>query len=423
MAHLSIIKRNIKLGVKNLLLHKLRSMLTMLGLVFGVGSVIAMLAIGEGASEEALSQIRKLGSRNIIISSQKPAEENSLANNNVRMSVYGLLYDDYRRISETIPTILKTVPVKSMQKPCRYGKRHMDLRIVGTTEKWFDLVQRNVIAGRIISRKDVDEMASVAVLTDHGARKLLAAQNVVGSTIRLGGNAYEVIGIVQTESESAGTMQMPDTDVDVYVPISTTRLHYGDIFSQRKQGSDIREQVELHRIIVEVDNERNVKRTAAAIDRSLSISHKKQDYYMDVPLALLRQARATKRTFSIVLGTIAGISLLVGGIGIMNIMLATVTERTREIGIRRAIGAKRRHIVFQFLIETLVLSIIGGVTGIGMGLFIPWVVTLTTGMPTIVTAYSLILSLGISVSVGIIFGIYPAMRASELDPIIALRHE
>ncbi|MGM0682146.1 MAG: ABC transporter permease, partial [Thermodesulfobacteriota bacterium] len=163
--------------------------------------------------------------------------------------------------------------------------------------------------------------------------------------------------------------------------------------------------------------------TAMAIEAMLNRFHKKKDYQISVPLALLRQAEATKRTFNIVLGSIAGISLLVGGIGIMNIMLASVTERTREIGIRRAIGAKRRQIIRQFLIETVVLSTTGGILGIAIGLFIPWMITFTVGMPTVVTPVSLILALGISMTVGIIFGLYPAVRAARLDPIIALRHE
>ena len=165
------------------------------------------------------------------------------------------------------------------------------------------------------------------------------------------------------------------------------------------------------------------KTTAAGIETLLKRFHRKEDYRVSVPLALLRQAEATKRTFNIVLGSIAAISLLVGGIGIMNIMLASVTERTREIGIRRAIGAKRRQIVGQFLIETVVLSTTGGLIGIGIGLLVPWLITHFADMPTVVRPGSLFLSLGISMTVGILFGIYPAFRAAELDPIEALRHE
>lgn len=421
--NLSRLRRDFKLGVKNLMLHKLRSMLTMLGLVFGVGSVIAMLAIGEGASAEAMEQIRKLGSRNIIVTAQKPADESGSSRDDVRMSIYGLLYDDCDRIDATIPTVVATVPVKAMQKGARHGKRELDLRVVGTTEKWFELVERDLLAGRIMTKRDVAGNSSVAVLTEHGARKLLAGAEAIGSTLRIDGNAYEVVGIVKSESLGDGSMQTPDRATDVYIPLSTAREHYGDVFFQRKQGTNIREMVELHQIIVHVESEKMVEATAEAVRRTLEMFHRKRDYDISVPLALLRQAEATKRTFSIVLGSIAGISLLVGGIGIMNIMLATVTERTREIGIRRAIGAKRSQIVAQFLVETVVLSVGGGLIGIAVGLLIPRAVTAFAGMPTIVTIPSIVLSLGISVSVGIIFGIYPAIRASRLDPIVALRHE
>lgn len=419
----SRLNRDFKLGLKNLMLHKLRSLLTMLGLVFGVGSVIAMLAIGEGASAEAMDQIRKLGSRNIIITAQKATDESASTQDNVRMSIYGLLYEDADRISSTIPTVKAVVPVKSMQQPARYGKQELDLRVVGTTEEWFELVERDVIAGRVLSKRDIKDVASVAVLTEYGARRLLATATAIGTGIRIGGNTYEVVGIVKSETSTDGSMQTPDQMIDVYIPLSTAKEHYGDVFFQRKQGTNIREMVELHQIIVYVDEERNVEGTAAAIERLLELYHKKRDYSLSVPLALLRQAEATQRTFSIVLGSIAGISLLVGGIGIMNIMLATVTERTREIGIRRAIGAHRNQIVSQFLIETLVLSLGGGLIGIFVGVMIPWLVTMFAGMPTIVTIPSIVLALGISVTVGIVFGIYPAIRASKLDPIEALRHE
>jgi putative ABC transport system permease protein len=181
--------------------------------------------------------------------------------------------------------------------------------------------------------------------------------------------------------------------------------------------------VELHQIIVEANSTEDVERTATAVEFGLKRFHQTEDYRMNVPLALLRQAEATKRTFSIVLGSIAGISLLVGGIGIMNIMLATVTERTREIGIRRAVGARRRQIIRQFLIETVVLSTAGGLTGILLGVLVPQVITRIADMPTRVTPESLFFSLFISVTIGIVFGLYPAARAAQLDPIVALRHE
>ena len=415
--------RDIQLGIKNLLLHKLRSFLTMLGLVFGVGSVIAMLAVGEGASEVALEQIRKLGSRNIIVTGMKPVDEQGASNVRTMISIYGLLYSDLARIAETIHTIRRMVPVKSMQKGARLGQRELDLRIVGTNGDWFELVRRPLLAGRVIVKSDVDEKSNVVVLTEHGARRLLATEACIGEMLHLGANYYEVIGIVKSEGASEGASQTPDQQTDAYIPISVAKEHFGDYFTQNKSGTHIRELVELHQIIIEVDREEHVEATANAVERMLSIYHKKKDYMVNVPLTLLRQAEETKRTFNVVLGAIAGISLLVGGIGIMNIMLASVTERTREIGIRRAIGARQRQIVAQFLIETIVLSFSGGLIGIGLGVFIPWVIEKVANMPTIVNLSSLLLSLGISVSVGVIFGIYPAFRAARLDPIEALRHE
>jgi putative ABC transport system permease protein len=415
--------RDIQLGTRNLLLHKLRSFLTVLGVVFGVGSVIAMLAVGEGASKQALEQIRKLGSNNILITAARPADEVTATMVRHQVSFYGLLYEDAIRLAESIPSVKRVVPVKLVQKDGRMGARKLELRVVGTDPVWFDLVQRQVLAGRTLSMQDSLDTASVAVLTEYGARRILATEASIGEQVRIGGNYFEIVGIVRSESASEGAMQLPDQQTDAYIPLRTAKERFGDLFVQNKGGTQIRENVELHQIIVEVDSLENVEQTAAAIERMLQTFHKKKDYVISVPLALLRQAEATKRTFNIVLGSIAGISLLVGGIGIMNIMLASVTERTREIGIRRAIGAKRRQIVAQFLIETVVLSMTGGLVGMGIGMLIPWLITKAAHMPTVVTPFSLVLSLGISMGVGIVFGIYPAVRAALLDPIEALRHE
>jgi putative ABC transport system permease protein len=415
--------RNVQLGIKNLLLHKLRSLLTMLGIVFGVASVIAMLSIGEGASKEALDQIRSLGSTNIIVTAVKPVEDEAAINTRSEVSVYGLLYEDEARIREVFPTVVRTAPVKVVRKEGRLGERALDLRVVGTTPDWFQLVKRRIIAGRPLVPRDIETHASAVVLTEYGARRLLATERTIGQLLRIGGDYFEVIGIVQSEEGGSTAIQMPDQQVDAYIPINVARERYGDITTRRTTGSREREQVELHQLIVQVASNDDVEATAAGISAMLQRFHKKQDYRMDVPLGLLRQAESTKRTFNIVLGSIAGISLLVGGIGIMNIMLANVTERTREIGVRRAIGAKRKQIIFQFLIETVVLSTAGGLIGLMVGVSIPLAVTFLADMPTVVTAWSLLLSVGISMTVGVLFGLYPAVRAANLDPIEALRHE
>ncbi|MCY2951265.1 MAG: ABC transporter permease [Planctomycetota bacterium] len=416
--------RNIALGIKNLLLHKLRSVLTMLGVVFGVGSVIAMLSVGEGASQEALERIRMLGSNNIIITSMKPVEEEAGSGGRMlRLSVYGLLYDDEQRIRETFPAVDRTVPVKILRKEGRLHDQTLELRMVATVADWADLVQRPIIAGRTLIERDIKDRANVVVLTEYGARRLLATQSSIGQTLKLGPDYFEVVGIVKNETGPAGGVQTPDQEVDAYVPLSLARERFGDINRRRTAGSEESERVELHQMIVQLKSTDDVERVAAGIEAMLKRFHKKLDYKMSIPLALLREAEATKRRFNIVLGSIAGISLLVGGIGIMNIMLASVTERTREIGIRRAIGAKRKQIVMQFLIETVVLSTIGGLIGVGIGVIIPWLITYFANMPTVVRLYSLVLSVGISMGVGIVFGLYPAIRAAALDPIVALRHE
>ena len=417
------IARHVRLGVKNLLLHKLRTFLTTLGVVFGVGSVVAMLAVGEGANKEVLEQIRRLGSNNVIVSSFRPAEDEAAATTHSHMSMYGLLYDDERRVRESIEQVEHTVPVKLIRKDSRVGSRLLELRIVGTTPTWFDLVQRPVIAGRVLMPEDMTDRANAVVLTEFGARKLLATENTIGQPVRIGGSIFEVVGIVKSEQTQAGGIQTPDQEVDAYISIDVARERFGDITVKRTAGSRLRERVELHQMIVQVRSTDDVEPVAESIERMLARFHKKKDYRISVPFALLSQAEATKRTFNIVLGSIAGISLLVGGIGIMNIMLASVTERTREIGVRRAIGARRRQIIGQFLVETVVLSTVGGLIGVGVGVLIPELITHFAGMPTVVTLFSLVLSVGISMTVGIVFGLYPAIRAANLDPIVALRHE
>ena len=401
-------------------------MLTMLGVVFGVGSVVAMLSVGQGASKEALEQIKKLGSNNILISAQEPAAE---AGNNggqrSRLSQYGILYDDVTRIQDTIGDVENVVPAKTVRKEARLGTRVSELRLVGTTPSWFDLVKRPILAGRTFGPQDLSSYNDVVVLTESGARKLLSGESTVGSRIGIaGGGSYEVIGVVKSESGSGGSgLPTPDQDVDAYVPLSVMRERFGDMVVEITNGNFRREQVELHQLIVQVDLQENVEDVAGAVQRMFETYHPKVDYKMIVPLALLERAQEQKRIFNIVLGSIAGISLLVGGIGIMNIMLASVTERTREIGIRRAIGAKRRQIIGQFLIETLVLSTVGGLIGVGLGVVIPLIIQWRAGMPVSTEPWMLGLSVGISMFIGIVFGLYPAVRAANLDPIQALRHE
>ncbi len=420
--------KNITLGIKTLMLHKLRSILTMLGVIFGVGSVVAMLSVGEGASAAALAEIDKLGVRNILVSSQEP--DGAADGQRRRLTIYGITYADADRLA-SLPLIERVVPAKAVRKQGRLGDVTVELRLVGTTPGWAELVSRNLIAGRHLAPSDSDGRRNVVILTEQGARKLLAGQGTVGKQIVIGGGSYEVAGIVESAASvseegggggASGGVPTPDENVDAYVPLPLLKERLGDVVVENTSGSFKREQVELHQVIVEVADPKAVPGVAAGVRRMFEKFHEKGDFRMTVPLELLRQAEATKRRSNIVLGSIAGISLLVGGIGIMNIMLASVTERTREIGIRRAIGARRGQIIQQFLIETVVLSTAGGAIGVALGVTIPEIIERYADMRTIVQPWMVGLSLGISVLTGIVFGLYPAVRAANLDPIQALRH-
>ena len=420
------IKRTLKLGFKSLWLHRLRAVLTVLGIVFGVCSVISMLAIGEGASREAQEQIKQLGSQNIILRSVKPPEDENASSQQAGSIKYGLTYSDAERILATVPGIEVLVPSRIMRKNVSQRGRRIDARIVGTVPWRPDITNLRIARGRFFTTVEMRAKANVAVLASELASELFPIDDPIGKTVRVSSDYYRVIGVMapvtatpKTKS-AAGVM---GSNRDVYIPLTTARTRFGDMIRTVSAGSQSTEEVELHQITVKVRDLKEVLGVAAAVRALLKRFHNKQDYRILVPLELLRQAERTQRIFNIVLGSIAAISLIVGGIGIMNIMLATVTERTREIGIRRAMGAKRRDIIVQFLTETVLLSASGGLLGLGLGVVIPFLVGRFTHMPTVVTLWSLVLAFTISVAIGVVFGIYPAHRAANMDPLEALRHE
>ena len=416
--------RAFRLGVKSLLLHKLRSLLTTLGVLFGVSSVIAMLAVGEGASIEAQAQIQQLGSQNVILRSIKPPED-AVSNQESRVITYGLTQKDRARIEETYPGVGRVVPVLDVPEEVRVGSRLCRPRIRAVPPRYRAVTGRVVMDGRFINQIDEDGAAPVCVIGFGVARFLFPFEPAVGKRLKIGADYFEVVGVLLPRGPLSATGMQVGSEVggEVYLPHQTGLDYYGGFQVKRRSGSTEMEQVELHEIIVEVDRAVDVPVVADACRTMLTRYHSQKDYEVVVPLELLMRARETKRIFNIVLGSIAGISLLVGGIGIMNVMLATVTERTREIGIRRALGAKRKHIITQFLIETVVLSAGGGLAGVALGLLIPALVERFANMPTIVTPEAPLLAFSISVMTGIIFGLYPAWRAAEMDPVEALRHE
>jgi len=416
--------RTISLGLKSIWLNKLRSFLTALGVIFGVASVIAMLAIGEGASYEAQEQIRRLGSQNIILESVKPPDgQGSSAESRSMVLEYGLTMRDVQQIRQTVPGIEVVVPSRILTENIWNFERSVDGQILGVLPIYPEMRNREVTHGRFFSDLEMQGKLPVCVLNETAAAELFPLTTPTGKSIRVKGYYYKVLGILQNEGQSVGGEPGSSGDSQVFIPFTTLMDQYGETFFRFRSGSFEAEKVELHEAVVRVRDVDLVESRANAIRQILSSNHKKDDWRMVVPVELLRQAERTKRIFSIVLGSIAAISLLVGGIGIMNIMLASVTERTREIGIRRALGARQTDIVVQFLIETVLLSGAGGVMGVILGISIPIAVQHFAGVTTVVKFWSPALAFLISVITGIAFGIYPARRAAMMNPVEALRHE
>jgi putative ABC transport system permease protein len=421
--------RIVRLGLRSLLNHPLRSGLAVLGIVLGVASVIAMLAIGAGASEEAQAQIRALGSTTIRLSSKKPPEDQGASVKTARMVSYGLTFEDAVRIRESFEGVEVTVPVREVAQSIWKDEKRVDSAALATVPWWLSASRNRLARGRWFTDVDLLNQVPNVVLGANVAAKLFQYRDPIGDTIRIGQKQYTVIGVLAPGADtgkvksSEGSGGGRPTDEVVYIPMTTVKERWGKRNVKRASGSTDIEEVELHELIVTARTPEDIPPVAEAIRAMLRRFHKKEDYFVLVPLELLERARQTRRIFDIVLGSIAGISLVVGGIGIMNIMLATVTERTREIGVRRALGAKRSDITVQFLAEATVLSVLGGAMGVALGLVVPWIVTAYFAMKTLVKPESLALSFGISAFVGVAFGIYPAIRASFLDPIEALRHE
>lgn len=432
--------RTVQAGLKSLLLQKMRAGLAALGIFIGTTTVIWLVAMGEGVSHRAQQQIKELGATNIILRTKKPNDATEGQDANTRVKIYGLLRADYERVVANIPSIRRAVPMREVRFELRLGNRTVDAILVGCVEDYLELNRLEVARGRWLSRRDRGK--KVVVLAHETAKRLFPYENPIGKTIWVGSEFYVVIGQTKPRTASAaigGSLDARDYNLDAYIPLKTLRQRVGDLVVKRVGGEFQGEQVELSQITLSVDDVRDVDETAAIVKTLLEKYHDSEDYAVVVPKELLRQAERTRAMFNVLLVVIAGISLLVGGIGIMNIMLATVTERTREIGIRRALGAQRKHIIQQFLTETVVLTGSGGLLGVLCGLLcgplfrtVRWLVTLMSPglLPPIVytlepriAPWSVALSLFISVGVGLLFGVYPARQAAQMDPIEALRHE
>jgi putative ABC transport system permease protein len=435
----------IRLGLTNLRLHLLRSVLTALGIILGVGAVIVMSSLGEGGMREALAQIEALGARNIIIRSVKPPESQQQRGDNQRfIAKYGLTRQDLENIRHHFPDVERIVPVKSVGGQVLRNEVRQTSQAYGTTPELLDATNLRVARGRYLSQRDMDDKAMVCVVGDRIAHDFFPLEDPVGQTLRIDQKVFTVIGVLSPVGLAAGagtTLVGRDLNVDVHIPLSTAREAFGDATFRRSGGSFEAQEVQVSEVYMVCTSRESVMLAGERLKRVLQVRPTAtQDVQVYIPYELLENARRTQRQFTLVFGSIAGISLLVGGIGIMNIMLASVTERTREIGIRRALGATRRHILWQFLVETSVLSTLGGVMGVAMGIglsvLVAWGVhrlpdlplvgqffERDATMPTHVTLWSILLSFCVAVATGLIFGIYPARRAAKQDPIVALRHD
>ncbi|MCP4593587.1 MAG: ABC transporter permease [bacterium] len=419
------------LGVNNLRLHMLRATLTALGIIFGVAAVICMLSISEGASADELRLINALGTRNIIITSVKPQEETQTSQETTNLLEYGITRDDHQLIVRTIPHVASVVPLRKIADEVSRHDKRFAAKVVGTTAEFFDVVNVTAGRGRLLAAEDMLGKKKVCVIGDEVRRHLFGYDDPVGQTLYARRHSdtepYEVVGVLApalTAGTPARGVEERDLNREVMIPYTTAEARYGDTSVRLTSGSREISKVQLSGLYVTVDLMENVVPVSDMVRRVFEHNHEKVDYDVRVPLARLQLAEKKKRNSQLLLGFIAGISLLVGGIGIMNIMLATVTERTREIGIRRALGAKQRDVAVQFLVETVVLSMAGGTVGVVLGCLGAWGINqIAAWGEAIIQPWAVITSFGLSVLVGVFFGMYPAVSASKLDPIEALRHE
>lgn len=450
--------RTFQLGIKSLLLHPLRSLLTVLGISIGVWSVITLLSIGEGISVEMQRQIEGLGADNIIVRSIKPPAEATAGFTGP--VPYGLTRADFDILKANIPTLRENgaLPIREVRRTFSFDGRDVDGRLVGCTPDYFSVTRLELSRGRLLTEADDKGIKNFCVLASGIAEQLFPYQDPLGRRIYLSESKdyYEVVGVLKYRTPTAaigGSLEAQDFGADVYIPINTIRKQVGDLVVTRRGSQFSADIVELNQITLRVKSVELVHSTADLVRTTLNIPDEKKgkdvvdpktaapnintasletnrlakaprkDVAVVVPEELLEQARVARLTLAVFMGLIAAVSLLVGGIGIMNILLVSVTERTREIGVRMAVGAKRRHILMQFLIEAMTLSVVGGTLGIVVGVVGARLTTVIAGWPTIISGDTVIAAFVFSLAVGLFFGLYPANKAARLNPIDALRYE
>lgn len=441
---------NFRLAVEGVLANRLRAILTALGIVFGVGAVIAMLAIGTGAKQEILDRMKLIGTNNIEITTlleQEGGEGDDEAKAaSKRPYSPGLTLEDVQRIEAVLPSVERTSPEIVLPVSVVYDGRLKRAQCVGVTNAFFELNGLDLAQGRLFHDWHLDQGMTVCVIGDNVRARFFAQENPIGKSIKCGDTWLTIIGVLKSRnltSKSLEDLGIRDYNADVYIPIHTALLRFKNraAISDRQLGEDNGEEDEegsssaqafqeaqnyhqLDRLVVRVADSRQLIGTATVIGQMLQRRHNDlKDFRIEVPELLLEQEQQTQETFNIVLAVIAGISLLVGGIGIMNIMLASVLERIKEIGVRRSLGATRLDIILQFVFESVFISLLGGLLGVALGVGAARTIAAIADITTVITAWSVVLSFGVAATVGLVFGIIPARRAAQLDPIKALRND
>jgi len=405
-------------GLETLLAHKLRSLLTMLGMIFGVAAVVSMMSIGAGAQQQVLAFIEQLGVRNLIVEARESTDFQAFQR--VRKTSPGLTERDLRIIRANVPGITASTARKRLtpQKLIPKAQRESP-QVYGVEPNYQQIAGLAVVSGRFFDATEAASGSPVCVLGEGTRTNLFGARDPIGQYVKVNEQWFRVIGVVgpqvSSQTDVAG-IPAQDRNNLIYVPVVASILRLEDSYSRFKD--------EIDGIYLQMADAGETVRTADVVRGILNASHRDtDDFSLVVPAALLAEQRRTQRIFGFVMVALASISLLVGGIGIMNIMLASVLERTREIGVRRAVGAKQTDIVRQFLIETVMIAFVGGAIGLLVGVGLSRLIAVLAGWSTIVTVASILISFLVSVTVGLTFGVYPAVRASKLDPVKALHYE
>ena len=409
---------DLRLGLENLRAHKLRSLLTMLGMIFGVAAVVSMLSIGAGAQQQVMSFIEQLGVRNLIVEAKETMDLQG--HRKMRQVSPGLTFQDYRVIGDNLGGVLASTPRKRFTPSKLIPKPQQEMPVVyGVSPTYQSIAGLTVVAGRFFDSEENDRALPVCVLGEGTGSNLFGAREAVGEYIKVNEQWFRVIGVVGPQLSAQGEVAgLPAQDRNnlIYVPLYAAVLRLEDSYSGLKD--------EIDGIYLELKSAGDTVNAGEVVRSILNTSHHDAgDFSIVVPAELLSQQKRTERLFNIVMVAIASISLLVGGIGIMNIMLASILERTREIGVRRAVGARQIDIVRQFVIEAIMISFVGGAMGIVFGFGMSRLIAWLAGWSTIVTVTSILLAFLVSVAVGLVFGIYPAAKAARLDPVEAIRYE